>query len=79
MRVYLQGDEAAGDFAVQLLAIGDGKYPTDTGSNIIQLVENIGTLVCSVDKLVSNVRISIFAFKFQEYGLAFIAVHLRST
>ena len=30
MRVHLQGDEAAGEFADQLLAIGDGKYPIDT-------------------------------------------------
>ena len=26
MRVQLHGDEAAGEFASQLLAIGDGKY-----------------------------------------------------
>ena len=29
MRVHLHGDEAAGEFADQLLAIGDGKYPID--------------------------------------------------
>ena len=27
MRVHLHGDEIAGEFADQLLAIGDGKYP----------------------------------------------------
>ena len=32
MRMYLHGDEAAGEFTSQLLAIGDGKYPIDTGS-----------------------------------------------
>ena len=30
MRVQLHGDEAAGEFASQLLAIGDGKYSIDT-------------------------------------------------
>ena len=55
MRVHLHGDEAAGEFAGQLLAIGDGKYPIDTGPDIIQLPENIGTFVCSVDELVSKV------------------------
>ena len=30
MRVHLYGDEAADEFAGQLLANGDGKYPIDT-------------------------------------------------
>ena len=55
MRVHLHGDEAAGEFAGQLLAIGDGKYPIDTGPDIIQLPENIGTFVCNIDELVSRV------------------------
>ena len=55
MRVHLHGDEAAGEFAGQLLAIGDGKYPIDTGPDIIQWPENIGTFACSIDELVSNV------------------------
>ena len=42
MRVHLRRDEAAGEFACQLLAIGDGKYPINTGPDIIQLPENIG-------------------------------------
>ena len=54
MRVHLYGDEAAGEFASQLLAIGDGKYPIDTSLNIIQLPENIGTFVCSIEELVSK-------------------------
>ena len=37
------------------MAIGDGKYPIDTSPDIIQLPENIGTFVCNVDELVSNV------------------------
>ena len=55
MRVHLHGDEAAGEFAGQLLAIGDGKYPIDTGPDIIQLPENIRTFACSIDELVSKV------------------------
>ena len=55
MRVHLHGDEAAGEFAGQLLAIGDGKYPIDNNPDIIQLPENIGTFACSVEELVSKV------------------------
>ena len=49
MFVHLHGDEAAGEFACQLLAIWDGKYPIDTGPGVIQLPENIATFACSVD------------------------------
>ena len=52
MRVHFHGDEAAGEFASQLLAIGDGKYPIDTSPDIIQLPENIGTFACSIEELV---------------------------
>ena len=52
IRVHLNGDEAAGEFASQLLPIGDGKYPIDSNTDIIQLPENIGTFVCSIDKVV---------------------------
>jgi len=39
MRVYLCGDQAAGQFADQLLSIGDGKFPTDDDtSDVIQLL-----------------------------------------
>ena len=55
MRVHLHRDEAAGEFAGQLLAIGDGKYPIDTSPDIIKLPENIGTFACSIDELVSKV------------------------
>ena len=55
MRVHLHGDEAAGEFAGQLLAIGDGRYPIDTDPDITQLPENIGTFACSIDELVSKV------------------------
>ena len=52
MIVHLHGDEATGEFASQLLAIGDCKYPIDTSPDIIQLPENIGTCI---DELVSKV------------------------
>ena len=39
MRVHLHGDEAAVEFAGQLLAIGDGKYPIDTGPDIISCLK----------------------------------------
>ena len=55
IRVHLHGDEAAGEFASQLLAIGDVKYPMDTSPDIIQLPENIGTFVCSIEELVAKV------------------------
>ena len=55
MRVHLHGDEAAGEFASQLLAIGDGKYPIDTSPDIIQLPENIGAFACSIEELMSKV------------------------
>ena len=55
MRVHLHGDEAAGEFADQLLAIGGGKYPIDISPDIIQLPESIGTFVCNIDELVSKV------------------------
>ena len=55
MRVHLQDDEAAGEFADQLLAIRDGKYSIDTNPDIIQLPENIGTFVHNIGELVARV------------------------
>ena len=55
MRAHLQGDEAVGGFADQLLAIGDSKYPIDTSPDIIQLTENIGMFVHNLDELVARV------------------------
>ena len=55
MRVHLHGDEAAGELASQLLAIGDSKYPIDTSPDIIQLPENIGAFACNLEELVSKV------------------------
>ena len=55
MRVYLLWDEATGEFASHLLAIGDGKYPIDTSPDIIQLLENIRAFAWSIEELVSKV------------------------
>ena len=55
MRVHLCGDEAAGQFADQLLAIGDGKFPIDTSPDVIQLPENMGTFVSNVSELIARV------------------------
>ena len=55
MRVQLHGDEETGEFGSQLLAIGDGKYSIDTSPDIIQLSENIGSIVSNIDELVSKV------------------------
>jgi len=52
MRVHLCGDQAAGQFADQLLAIRDGKFPTDCDTtDVIQLP----TFVRSIVELVSRV------------------------
>jgi len=56
MRVYLCGDQAAGQFAEQLLARGDGKFPTDEDTiDMVQLPETMGTFVCNIDELVARV------------------------
>jgi len=56
MRVHLCGDQAAGQFADQLLAIGDGKFPTDDDStDVVQLPKTVGTFVCSIEELMSRV------------------------
>ena len=65
MRVHLHGDEAAGEFASQLLGIGDGKYPIDTSPDIIQLPKSIGTFVCNIDELMSKV----YPICFQTLGI----------
>ena len=56
MRVHLCGDVAAGQFAVQLLAIGDGKFPIDIPPDVVQLPDTMGTYVDSMvhPNLLSN-------------------------
>jgi len=63
MRVYLCGDQAAGQFSDQLLTIGDSKFPTnDDNINVIQLPDTIGTLVCNINinELISRVFTQIW-------------------
>ena len=56
MRVHLCGDQAAGQFADQLLAIGDGKFPTvDNATDVVRLPETMGKFVCNIDELMSTV------------------------
>ena len=56
MRVYICGDQEAGQFADQLLAFGDGKFPTDNDTtDVVQLPESMGTFVCNIDELVFRV------------------------
>ena len=56
MRVYLCGDQAAGQFADQLLAIGDGKFPTDGDTtDVLQLPESMDTFVCNTDELMHRI------------------------
>jgi len=56
MRVHLCGDQAAGQFADQLLAIRDGKFPNDEDTiDIIQLSETMGMFVNSIDELMSRI------------------------
>ena len=56
MRVHLCGDQAAGQFADQLIAIGDGKFSTDDDTiNVVQLPETMGMFVSSIDELMSRI------------------------
>ena len=56
IRVHPHEDNTAGEFARQLLAIGDGKYLIDTSLDIIQLPESIGTFVCNIEEMVFKVH-----------------------
>ena len=56
MRVHFCGDQAAGQFADQLLAIEDGKFPTEIDTTyVVQLPEAMGTFVCNTDELMSRI------------------------
>ena len=55
-RVHRYGNEAAGQFADQLLAIGNGKFPIKTNPDVIQLPQNMGTFVFNTSKLISRVH-----------------------
>jgi hypothetical protein len=55
MRVHLQGDVSAGDFAEQLLTIGNGKAPVDPTSGLISISNNFCNVVESIEMLKSSV------------------------
>ena len=56
MRVHLCGDQGAGQFADQLLAIGDGRLPTeDDTADVVQLPETVGTFGSNIDELMSRI------------------------
>ena len=59
--MYLCGDQAAGQFADQLLTIGDGRFPTDDDTiDVIQLPEAIGTFKCNIDELVHRLAFKLY-------------------
>jgi ATP-dependent DNA helicase PIF1 len=55
MRVHLQGDVAAGQFAQQLLSLGDGKIAADPTSGLITIPNNFCNVVDSIETLKTNV------------------------
>jgi ATP-dependent DNA helicase PIF1 len=55
MRVHLQGDVAAGQFAQQLLSLGDGKIAADPTSGLITIPNNFCNRVDSIETLKTNV------------------------
>ena len=55
MRVYLCGESESGQFAQQLLTIGDGTFPIDTLPDFIQLPDNIGTFVHTEEDLIEAI------------------------
>ena len=56
MRVHLQGDVSAGQFAQQLLTIGNGKVPVDATSGLI----NIPNSFCNVIESIEIPKNSVF-------------------
>ena len=55
MRVQLQGDVSAGQFAQQLLTIGNGKVPIDAISGLINIPDNFCNVVESIEVLKNSV------------------------
>jgi len=55
MRVHLQGDVDAGQFAGQLLSLGDGKIVADPTSGLINIPNNFCNVVDSMEALKNNV------------------------
>ena len=55
MRVHLQGDVSAGQFAQQWLTLGDGKLPVDPTNGLINIPNNFYNLVESIEVLKASV------------------------
>ena len=55
MRVQLQGDVSAGQFAQELLTIGNGKVPVDAISGLIEILDNFCNVVESIEVLKNSV------------------------
>ena len=55
MRVQLQGDVSAGQFAQELLTIGNGKVPVDAISGLINIPDNFCNVVESIEVLKNSV------------------------
>ncbi|CAF1454121.1 unnamed protein product [Rotaria sp. Silwood1] len=55
MRVHLQGDVAAGQFAQQLLNLGDGKIVADPTNGLITIPNNFCNIVDSIETLKTSV------------------------
>ena len=51
MRVHLQGDVAAGEFAQQLLSLGDGKIAADPRTGLITIPNNFCNIAHSIEIL----------------------------
>jgi len=61
MRVHLCGHQAAGQFANQLLAIEDGRFPTEGDTaDVVQLPETMGTFMSNIDELFIYLFIYLF-------------------
>ncbi|CAF3348294.1 unnamed protein product [Rotaria sp. Silwood2] len=55
MRVHLQGDVAASQFAQQLLSLGDGKIVADPTTGLITIPNNFCNIVDSIETLKTSV------------------------
>ena len=55
MRVHLQGDISAAQFAQQLLTIGNGRVPVDAVSGLINIPDNFCNVVESIEILKNSV------------------------
>ncbi|CAM4842651.1 unnamed protein product [Rotaria magnacalcarata] len=55
MRVHLQGDAAAGQYAQQLLSLGDGKIAADPTTGLITIPNNFCNIVDSIETFKTSV------------------------